>query len=114
MDQYPWNDEEIDVALCIRHKLREELAQRLNKQQAQRARARGLEVFLIKPSTEPKLGASMAPRPEMQVWEGQPLVGCCRESVKGSVLNGCMYVVTRVDASHVAGRLEVGTAETVA
>ena len=111
MDTYPWDNEEIDVVLCIRHKLREELAQRLNRQQAQRARARGLEVFCVKPTTEPKLGSSMAPHAQMEVYPDQPLVGCCRDSVKGLPLNGCMYVVVRADASKVVVRLEAGTVE---
>jgi hypothetical protein len=110
-DHYPWDNEAIDVALCISHKLREELAQRLNQQQARRALAQGLEVVLVKPSTEPKMGASMAPHPEMEVWQGQPLIGCRRDSVRNSVLNGCMYKVVNVDATKVVVRLMEGTAE---
>ena len=110
-DQYPWDGEEIDVALCISHRLREYLAHLLNKQQAERARAQGLEVVLVAPTTEPKMGASMAPHPEMLVWPGQQLVGCRRDSVKGSVLNGCMYVVVGVDSAKVVVRLEAGTSE---
>ena len=54
----------------------------------------------------------MAPRPEMQVWPGQKLTGCRRDSVKGGVLNGRMYVVARADAAKVVVKLDVEGAAT--
>ena len=111
MDQYPWDGEEIDVVICIGHKLREALAQRLNKRQAERARVQGLEVVLVKPRTEPKLGTSMAPHPEMRVFKGLRLTGSRRDSVKNYILNGCSYVAVSVDEEKVVARLESGTSE---
>ena len=83
----------------------------MNKELAlrQRISRRAGDVVLVKCEKDedgnPKdIRGSTARQQDMNLWEGVELVGCTRKS-KSEILNGCIYVVERVETDTVTVRL---------
>ena len=97
---YPWANQLPDVAITNSHKDREYMAVLLNHYHRERAKAQGLETFLVKCKEVPQEG-TMKPHEEFYVWAGLATIGSTRNSRQGPVRNGCRYTVARVNAEEV-------------
>ena len=88
------------MAIANSHRDREYMAVLLNHYHRERAKAQGLETFLVKCKEVPQEG-TMKPHEEFYVWAGLATIGSTRNSRQGPVRNGCRYTVARVNAEEV-------------